>query len=274
MSLDQKMIFYDINYNEIANYFTGTFINTDTVNYAYDNRSDEGVMQFTTWTAGVLRFEYFPVANTTSQYYITDIFINNHNLGAFILQYTTGTTWVTIPGTVFETNYTLSSYHASINTLGVQGVGINVVNSQNSGTNSYVGEFIATRKKFQINKNPSNYMVENVPIGSGQNMWDGKANWREHSNIYSASIGWEYAEGNLSSMTGTDLYNINELARQRVNFLVWPNASNTAGQYPDLWSWRTNDLYKCRITENVNYTSPIPGKLEFMPQNFTIQEHR
>lgn len=271
MPLSQNMIFYDVNYNQYYEFYTGAAINSVSVDYAIDNRSDAGLTTFNAGSVCVLDFRYFPVADTTSRYYITDIFINNHNLGTLDVWKYTGTVWNSLPG-AYRTNYTESSYHISFPTVAVQGVRLLGVGPQASGSNLYLGEFIATRKKFQLNFNPSRFSYNNIAIGTENVLWDGRKSWSERANLYSADLGWDYAVGDLNSMTGTDLQNLTELSRQRTEFLFWPNAGNTSG-YPNIWGWRPNDVYKCRVSHNATYETPIRGRMEFMPQNFKIQEH-
>lgn len=244
--------FFDVNYLEYSS-ITGTNLQTASAAYAVDNRSDLGFMTFSD-QSGTVVFDF----GSSTSFILTDIFVNNHNFDSHNIAIYTGTTWSTIAS---YSNYTLAATHYSFSSQTVFNVQIKFLSTQD-GNPGQVGEIIATRKRFELENNPSSLEPLLIPNGNENNLDNGLAIWTERTdraNVFQCNLGWDLVEGS-TVMVGTDYHNISELVRQRTSFLFWYNGSTTT--YPNIRPFRPQDLYKCKIFQAVNYT-PLPQLISY-----------
>lgn len=242
MALNNFM-FFDINYGEYAS-ITGTNLSTATSMYAYDNRSDTGLVDFTDVTG---EFIYDFGSNTSI---IADtLLLANHNFSAFsfAVALTATGTWTTLTAYTGQTVNTAYYNIGSLTTIYDAKV---TFTSTQTGT-GYFGEFIVTKKKFTIDTNPNIYSPKLSPMMSGNQMYTGKQVFSKRAdNVFSAEIGWDILQGSNVGLTNTDLNNVTELIRRNTSFIFWPNGNNFT-QY--VYTMRPQDIYKCKCVDSVGY---------------------
>lgn len=262
--LSQNMMFFDINYLCYYKDLSGsTFYNTDTVDYAIDDRSDKGYFTFNTMTGAEVCFVY----DTSTYFYIKDFFILNHNFQNGSIAIHTGTGWYTI--TTYAGLTTNAYYYSHATTLTAYGVSFKILATQDDEVGK-AGELIATLKKFQLNLNPDQFTYADVPINQQTTLRSGKTIFSEIDNVYVAKLHYEHLLGDFLSMAGSDLQNLTELSRQRASFLFWPNAYNLA--YPDMWGMRPQDMYRCKFVDAMQYDFPEPSRIDILRADFTMKE--
>lgn len=260
MALSQNMLFFDTNYGEWAS-VTGVNLHTETAMYAYDNRSSN-LVDFSTCTG-----EFVYDFGTDGYYNLNTWIIANHNLVDFNVQNYTGTAWYTV--TAYSNNSATTNYYNNASTsTQITDTKIVFTKTVNSDP-AYFGEFIATKKKFQLNYNPSTYVPSINPVGISKTLWDGRSVFNQRSDAFSANLGWGFLIGDANTLTNTDLQNVTELFRKKTSFLFWPNADNT---FPNMFTWRKQDIYKCKCLEAVNYEFPAAGLTYIVKANYTIRE--
>lgn len=242
MTLANNIIVMDINYLEFAS-FTGTHLHTETASYARDNRSAD-LVDFSTCTGT------FVADFGVGGYFNIDTFIlANHNLVDFYFQYYTGTAWVTYGSAYTSNSATTTYYNSGSVTSYIQDVQVVFTKTVNSEP-AYFGEFIATKKKFQLAYNPSGYEPQMESNGPFKKLWTGKQVYNERSDNFTAVLQWRHLQGDPLGATNTDLQNMTELARKKTSFLFWPNANN---DYISMFTWRKQDIFKCKITNDTTY---------------------
>ena len=260
-NLPNNMLFFDMNYGEYAS-ITGTNIVTETVDYGRDNRSDS-LVEFNDYSG-----EYvFNFTATTGYFEIDSLLVSNHNFLNVNLQLNTGTAWYTANSysalsasdIYLELSATVQCYGAKLAYTAVQ----------DSTTTGFLGEFIVTKKKFQLGCNPNTYVPTFETFGPEKKSWDGKLVFNERSDIFSANMGFNFLEGDANTLTNTDLQNMTELARKKTTFLFWPNANN---DFVNMYTWRKQDIFKCKIMGVVSYEFSASNLTNYIKATFDIVE--
>ena len=253
-----QFLFLDTNYLEFST-LTGSF-NTSTVEYCRDSRSDIGFCLFAA-SVGSMTVDLLTTL-TTDTYMV----LNNNFTSGEILYSQDDVTYTTL--TTFATS---SFYFHSTITARYWKLGAT------AGTVGAFGEFIVTKRKFQLNTNPSHdkFKPGIAPVGQVIEYWDSRTR-RIDTDIdgnFNCNIGWNYLLGNVDSMTGTDLQNVTELVRRKTTFLFHIHGgSATAGNFPDMYCWRKDDIFKCRIDTAVSYGLPVPGKVDIITADYVMKE--
>jgi hypothetical protein len=176
--------------------------------------------------------------------------ILNHNFLSGSVDILVGGTWTSIFGFGFADNAVVNS-----GTFQSQYFRVNFSYTFD-GNVGQCGEIVLTNKKFQLNYNPSGYNhgITNQYIEN--QLWSGLVNRTEISQLFNAVLAYELLQGDDSGMVDTDLQNLTELARNKQSFLFYPNGNST--DYPMAYGWRKRDIYKCKIMNDYNFTTPLP----------------
>jgi len=242
MALTNNMLFFDLNYGEFAS-VTGTNLQTETAQFASDNRSAD-LVDFSTCT-GEFIYDF-----GAGGYFNLDTWaITNHNLVDFYVQFYTGTTWVTYGDTYTANSATTTYYNSGSITSYIEDAKIVITKTVGSEP-AYFGEFIVTKKKFQVKRNPSSYDPVIQSGGIVKSMWDDRIKYNEKSDVFKTVIDYSFLEGDANTITNTDLQNMTELSRKKTSFLFWPNANN---ENPNMFTWRKQDIFKCKMTNDTGY---------------------
>nr|AKH46014.1 hypothetical protein [uncultured marine virus] len=300
--LTNTMKFFDMNYLEFSsNSITGSNLNTQTaLDYAYDNRSDTGLVG---WTAanGTVVFDF---SGTT--YHVDSIMLANHNfLNLNVLIHTGSGLYLTVSGSSNATQ-TTDTFYLNFPPSYVGGFKLEFSTTVDS-LSATCGEIILTKQKFELHTNPDKYKPKLNPTGVSKQLWDGSVVYNQsgdRKNAFSADLGYSFLEnmeGNtmvwgtttgdpIGGVWGTisgapigdaweeyggkffgDLENLSELARTRVSFLFWPNSNNKdLGMY----SWNKRDIFKCKILNQVTYEFPAPNMTNFIIADYELTEVR
>ena len=243
MTLNNQL-FFGLNYGEFAS-ITGTNLNTVTAYFAYDYRSDTGMVNFNS-TTGEFIYDF----GSGTSFNIDSMLVLNHNFQNFSLAVTLTNTGVWTTLTAY-TNQTITSHYYNIGSSTiVYDAKVNYTSTQD-GAVGQMGEFIVTIKNFQLAYNPDIYQPKMTPIMTKNILWTGKGVFAKKAESYfTANIGWSALQGNANYVGNTDLQNVTELARKNTSFIYWPNANNTT---QNLYTWRAQDIYKCKISSPVVY---------------------
>jgi len=245
-----KFIMFSTNYLETMTLVSGTNLNSSTVDFLRDNRSDIGYCSWNTTTGDI-------IIDLGSTLPMTDFLILDHNIASGTLLYSNSLGAFTSISAITGTNSAI--YINSGTTINAQYLKIQFTTiTSNSG--GFIGEFVATQKKFQLNLNPNGVQVVPKYTGTVNKLDSGISRLirGDRSPLFSMSLSWENLLGDFASMTGTDLQNMTELARQQVSFLFYPNGgtsdANTLTGYPNIYSFRPQDIFKCRILQEAPYS--------------------
>ena len=156
--------------------------------------------------------------------------------------------------TSFSNLTTSSYYYNNAGTIAAVGVKFEFTSTQDSLTGT-AGEIIATKQKFALSRNPSKYIPSKTPILKTNRLYNGPIVSTRVGDYFEAQIGWSMLLGDPNTLTNTDLQNVTELARQNISFLFWPNANN---DFLNLQTWRKEDVFKCKINDQVSYEFADP----------------
>jgi len=259
MILSQPMMFFDINYLEYYSYYTGTSLYSETSYFGIDNRADVTV-DFSTVTGSL----YY---KCDDYYEVDSFFVNKHNLKNFSLVANTGTAWFTL--TTYTNNTLGSTYHPVSVTANYYGLGVTFTATQDS-LPAYIGEVIMSKKKFQLLRNPNEYVPAMADDGNFKRLYGGRSTYSTKGNYFTAKIGWKMLSGDANTYTSSDLQYMTELARRKTTFLFWPNANN---EFVNMYTWQKHHLFKCKIVnQNTPYEFSGKNLMNKIKADYTIEE--
>ena len=193
---------------------------------------------------------------TYSNCFVEEIRITNYaphtaNFTPPTAMYTSTSSFATLTAFSLTSN---SFYYNHPSTISTSQVRYSFTSTQDSLTGT-AGEIIATKQKFALSRNPSKYIPSKTPILKTNRLYNGPIVSTRVGDYFEAQIGWSMLLGDPNTLTNTDLQNVTELARQNISFLFWPNANN---DFLNLQTWRKEDVFKCKINDQVSYEFADP----------------